>query len=205
MSKDYDDSAWVSKRVLLSGEPSTPTELYLHYIDCRPPASTNIQGLIILIHGYPQTSYQFRHVITPLSLTGYRIIAPDYRGAGHSSRPRDGYNKMQMAADIHQLVTGHLKFRQPAHVVGHDIGGMIAHAYAVQFPSHTASVAWGECPLPGTQVYDEIVKNDRRVWHFDFHMQIDLPELLTQGRERIYIKHFYDRLCINARAITPKE
>lgn len=205
--KHIDDSRWISQRANLSGKPSTPSEVTIHYISCPPPAHTASKGTILLIHGYPQTSYQFRHVITPLADAGYTVIAPDYRGAGESSHPRDGYEKVQMATDLHDLLTEHIGIKDKVHVVGHDIGGMVAHAYAARFDSDTASVAWGECPLPGTDAYDRFVKEETKggVWHFVFHWQTDLPEALTNGRERIYIKSFYDRLAINSRAITPAD
>lgn len=186
-----DDTRWVSRRYTISGTPSTPDEVTIHTLDC-PPAThqdnepTESKGTILLIHGYPQTSYQFRHVINPLSTAGYRVIAPDYRGAGHSSKPHNptGYHKVTMAADLHTLVRDHLGIKEPVHVVGHDIGGMIAHAYAARFPEDTASVIWGECPLPGTGAYER-GKNGAEVWHFTFHWQGDLPEALTVGRERL--------------------
>lgn len=198
---------WISRRVLLSGKPSTPSEVSIHYISCPPPANTKAKGTILLIHGFPQTSYQFRHVITPLADAGYTVVSPDYRGAGHSSHPRDGYDKVQMATDLHDLVTKHIGIKEKIHIVGHDIGGMIAHAYATRFAKDTASVGWGECPLPGTSAYDRSIKENAHggLWHFVFHWQTDLPEALTQGRERIYIKSFYERLCHNATAITPAD
>lgn len=199
-----DDQRWISARATLSGTVSWPDDVTLHYIDCPPPPHTTAKGTILLIHGFPETSYQFRHVITPLSDAGYRVIAPDYRGAGHSSHPRDGYTKSVMAADIHTLLTRHLAITQPVHVVGHDIGGMIAHAYASRFASDTASVSWGECPLPGTDAYEKF-KHAPGVWHFTFHWQLDLPEALVAGRERIYLKHFYDRLSVNPDAISPAD
>jgi len=91
------------------------------------------------------------------------------------------------------------------HVVGQDIGGMIAHAYAARHPEHTRSVMWGECPLPGSTPYESGFKTSPGMWHFTFQQQLDLPELLTQGREKIYIKHFYDRLCFNPAGITPRD
>ena len=202
-----DDSRWISRRANLSGKPSSPSEVTLHYLLCPPPAHTDSKGTILLIHGYPQTSYQFRHVITPLADAGYTVVAPDYRGAGQSSHPRDGFEKVQMATDLHDLLTKHLGIKGRVHVVGHDIGGMVAHAYASRFSDNTASVTWGECPLPGTNAYDTFVKEETTggVWHFVFHWQTDLPEALTSGRERIYIKHFYDRLCINPTAIAPRD
>ncbi|TKA79554.1 hypothetical protein B0A55_02740 [Friedmanniomyces simplex] len=173
----------------------------LHYISCPPPDPSASEGTILLIHGFPQTSYQFRRVITPLSDAGYHVLAPDYRGAGESSKPRDGYTKDILARDLHRLITDHEGIKDPVHLVGHDIGGMIAHAYAVLYPSHTASVIWGECPLPGTQVYHE-AKYTMAMWHFTFHSVPDLPELLVAGREKIYLKHFFDRLAQNPSAIS---
>jgi len=201
----YDDGRWASSKYLVSGTPSTPSENFIHYLSCPPPAHTKAKGTILLIHGFPQTSYQFRHVMTPLAEAGYTVIAPDYRGAGNSSKPRDGYEKSVIASDIHSLLTKQLGIKDKIHVVGHDIGGMIAHAYATRFADSTASVALGECPLPGTETYEEFVRNNPGVWHFHFHWQTDLPELLTQGRERQYIKHFYDRLCVNGAAIGDKD
>ena len=78
---------------------------------------------------------------------------------------------------------------------------MIAHAFALNFPGDTASIAWGECPLPGTAFYDKF-KNSMGAFHFTFHNVPDLPELLVQGKERIYLKHFYDRHAANVNAIS---
>ena len=204
-SSSTSHSRWVSRRVLLSGTPSSPSEVSIYYISCKPPLKVESKGTILLIHGFPQTSYQFRHVITPLSDEGYHVIAPDYRGAGYSSKPRDGYEKTQMAADLHELLTEQLGITNKVHVVGHDIGGMVAHAYASRFPDSTASIALGECPLPGTQAYDRFCRDVSGVWHFHFHWQTDLPEMLTFGREKEYLQHFFDRLCVNVSAITPED
>ena len=197
-------SRWTSARATISGTVSWPDDVTIHYLDAPAAAGTQAKGVILLIHGFPETSYQFRHVIGPLAHAGYRVIAPDYRGAGHSSHPRDGYTKTVMAADIHTLLTKHLGITEPVHVVGHDIGGMVAHAYASRFAKDTASVTWGECPLPGTKAYDEF-KHTPGVWHFTFHWQIDLPEQLVAGNKRVYLKHFYDRLSLNPTAITRED
>lgn len=114
---------------------------------------------ILLIHGYPELSYQFRHVIPLFVKRGHKVIAPDYRGAGHSSKPCEGYNKVTLATDLYELLTKHLGVKENVLVVDHDVGGMVAHAYAVRFPEGTKSVAWGECPLPGTKEYDVILLN----------------------------------------------
>lgn len=176
----------------------------LHVVDCPPPEGTQPKGSIVLIHGFPQTWYQFRRVITPISDAGYRVIVPDYRGAGASGKPWDGFTKDVMARDIHTLITEVLSIKEKIHVVGHDIGGMIAHAYAFQFPEGTASVCWGECPLLGSEMYYER-KHSMGGWHYTFHNVPDLPELLVAGRERIYLKHMYDRLAQNPEAISNED
>ncbi|KAL8943817.1 MAG: hypothetical protein Q9216_000810 [Gyalolechia sp. 2 TL-2023] len=174
-------------------------EIRIHHVEAEP--SGTHKGIILLIHGFPESSYQFRHVMGPLSSAGYRVIAPDYRGAGYSSRPSTGYTKKILATDLHTLLTTHLNITTPVHVVGHDIGGMIAHAYAHLFPDDVASLIWGECPLPGTTVYDD-TKHTPPLWHFDFQTVPDVPELLVSGHEKQYLKHFYDRLAQNPAAFT---
>ncbi|CAO2649226.1 Nn.00g066110.m01.CDS01 [Neocucurbitaria sp. VM-36] len=176
----------------------------LNYVECSPPPSTQRKGVILLIHGFPQTSYQFRHVITPLSDAGYLVIAPDYRGAGQSSKPLTGYEKSQMAEDLHILIQTHFDITERIHIVGHDIGGMIAFAYASRYPNDVASVIWGECPLPGTSCYENI-KGSADVFHFVFHQVPDLPEALIAGKEREYCKHFLDKIIYNSGAITPAD
>ena len=179
-------------------------EIRLYYVESLPPSLSKTKGTILLIHGFPETSYQFRHVIGPLAEAGYHVVAPDYRGAGYSSKPPSGFTKEILAQDLHRLMTESINTEDKSrgvHVVGHDIGGMIAHAYAAQFSKDVLSVTWGECPLPGTTQYDA-TKHDAVLWHFDFHAQTDLAESLVSGKEKMYIKHFYDRLAQNARAFS---
>lgn len=149
-------------------------------------------------------SYQFRHVIQPLAEAGYRIIAPDYRGAGQSSHPAYDFTKKSMAYDLVVLIHDYLDISEPIHIVGHDIGGMIAHAYASRHEDQVASVVWGECPLPGTAAYEQN-KHMTKQFHFMFQSVPDLPEALVTGREKIYLKHFYDKLAYNTGAITPAD
>jgi pimeloyl-ACP methyl ester carboxylesterase len=159
---------------------------------------------VLLIHGFPQTNYQFRRVITPISDAGYTVIAPDYRGAGASGKPVDGYDKATMSKDLHSLIKNVLGINDPIHVVGHDIGAMVAHAYAIQFPEDVASLCIGEAAIPGTTAYHER-KISLLAWHWSFHSVPDLPESLVEGRERMYLKHFYDRLGQNPDAISSED
>ena len=194
-----DSSTWKHRVAFLN----TDTPIRIAYIDCPSPKSE--KGVIVLLHGFPQTSYQFHHVITPFAMAGYRVIAPDYRGAGASSKPASGFTKSIMAKDI-LLLLDNLQITERVHVVGHDIGGMIAYALASRYPSRVASVVWGECPLPGTTVYT-VNKTTHAVqqFHFIFHSVLDLPEALVAGRERIYLNHFFSKLAYNTAAISPAD
>jgi pimeloyl-ACP methyl ester carboxylesterase len=197
-----DTSRWCQR--IASITTTSSEQLRLNYIDCQPPSDSKAKGVLLLIHGFPQTSYQFRHVITPLSNAGYRVIAPDYRGAGQSSKPLTGYQKTQMAEDLHILIQSHFGIKEKIHVVGHDIGGMIAFAYVSRYPDDVSSVIWGECPLPGTSCYED-VKGTPDVFHFIFHRVPDLPEFLIAGKEREYLKHFFDKISYNSAAISPSD
>jgi pimeloyl-ACP methyl ester carboxylesterase len=195
-----DSSRW--KQRIATVSTTSNEQIRIAYTECAPP--TEYKGTILLIHGFPQTSYQFRCAITPLSDAGYRVIAPDYRGAGQSSKPFNGYEKSRMAEDLYMLVREHLGIKEKIHVIGHDIGGMIAFAYASCYSEDVASVIWGECPLPGTSAYEEI-KINPAAFHFIFHCVPDLPEFLIAGKEREYIKHFFDKQLYNSAAITPAD
>lgn len=195
-----DSSQWRQRIATIT--TSTKEQIRISYIEC--PAAAETKGTVLLIHGFPQTSYQFRHVIKPLAKAGYKVIAPDYRGAGQSSKPKAGYEKTQMAEDLHILIRDHFGIKDKIHVVGHDIGGMIAFAYASRYSEDVASLIWGECPLPGTNLYEE-VKALPDVFHFVFHRVPDLPEFLIAGKEREYLKHFFDKQLYNSAAISPAD
>ena len=176
--------------------------LKLAYLDHHPPPEIDLKGTILLIHGFPQTSYQYRHALPLLVQQGYRCIAPDYRGAGASSKPASGFQKSSMAADMIALLD-HLGLKAPVHVIGHDIGGMIAFSLASRWPSRVKSVCWGECPLPGTKTYyKDRTEHAVQQFHFIFHSVSDLPEALIAGRERIYIMHFFSKLTYNLDAFS---
>ncbi len=100
------------------------TGIKLHYVSCHPPSGVETKGTILLIHGFPQTWYQFRRVITPLSDAGYHIIVPDYRGAGDSTKPSQYeavFTKAVMAGDLRILVRKVEGVQGKVHVVGHDM------------------------------------------------------------------------------------
>ena len=193
------------KDLLKHGVAELEPGLRLHYVTAGTGKRT-----MVLLHGYPQTWWEWRHVIGPLTRAGWRVIAPDYRGAGGSSKPQTGYDKRTMAGDILRLVWEHLKVSGPVTMVGHDIGMMVAYAFANQYPKLVERLVLMEAPLPGTLTYDATVAsvklNDATMWHFFFHnAQNNLAESLTAGRERMYLQHFYERLAFNQEAITSED
>jgi pimeloyl-ACP methyl ester carboxylesterase len=158
----------------------------LHYVTAGQGDVT-----IVLLHGFPQTWWEWRRIIPRLVDAGYRVVAPDYRGAGASSRPAHGYDKKTMAGDIHRLLTSHLGIHAPAVMVGHDIGLMVAYAYAQLYRDAVSHLAIVDAPLPGTTAFDRL-RSDPRVWHFAFHGARDVAEMLVAGKEREYLRAFFD-------------
>ncbi|KAI1852036.1 hypothetical protein JX265_008159 [Neoarthrinium moseri] len=184
------------------------TRLRIAYYDHTAPRDDETKGVILFLHGFPQTSFQFRYVLPLVANHGYRCIAPDYRGAGGSSKPGFGassgdFRKSTMAADMITLLDA-IGITEPVHVVGHDIGGMVAFALASRWPERVRSVCWGECPLPGTKAYRDDMSEPGRAkqqFHFIFHCAPDgLAEALVAGKERLYISHFFAKLTHNLAA-----
>src|SRR6266850_4788669 len=141
---------------------------------------------IILLHGYAQTSHMWRPLIPELAKT-HTIIAPDLRGFGHSSKPEGGYDKKTMAQDIHALAAS-LGYTR-AGIVGHDIGLMVAYAYAAQYPSEVDRIVLMDAFLPGVGDWTQVWLL-RDLWHFHFYGKT--PLALVEGRERIYFEHFWN-------------
>src|SRR5258708_4973166 len=121
---------------------------------------------VLLIHGFPQSWWKWREVMPVLADAGMRVVAVDYRGAGSSSRPRDGYDKWTMATDLHLLVRDHLSLTEPVAVIGHDIGAMVAFAYAAQYRHSTSRLGIVDSAgIPGTSTFDAL-RASSRLWHF---------------------------------------
>jgi pimeloyl-ACP methyl ester carboxylesterase len=117
----------------------------------------------------------------------HTVIAPDLRGAGGSDKPETGYDKKTMATDVHALAQS-LGIKH-AKVVGHDIGLMVAYAYAAQWPSEVDSIALMDAFLPGVGSWKDVWLL-RDLWHFHFYGEV--PQKLVTGRERTYLEHFWN-------------
>ena len=144
---------------------------------------------VILLHGYTQTSRMWRPII-PLLAEKFTVIAPDLPGIGDSEISKDGLDMKTAAIRIHALAKS--LGVEKARVVGHDIGLMVAYAYAAQFPAETEKLVVMDAFLPGVEGW-EAVYNDPNTWHFRFHGPT--PEALVSGRERIYFSYFWNDLA----------
>jgi pimeloyl-ACP methyl ester carboxylesterase len=142
--------------------------------------------VIVLLHGYAETSRMWRPLIPKLA-TRFTVVAPDLPGIGGSDIPADGLDMARSAVRIHALVTS--LGIEKAVVVGHDIGLMVAYAYAAQFPSETEKLVLMDAFLPGVAGW-EAIYNNPAIWHFRFNGAT--PEALVKGRERIYFEHFWN-------------
>lgn len=132
----------------------------IHYVEAMPAVPNG--RTIVLIHGYPETWYAFRFAIGPLSDMGYRVIAVDYRGAGESNKPLNGYDKETMAKDIHTLYHGKLGI-DSAIICGYDIGSMIAVSLALLYREHVeALISFGECVVAAKRSKGSTMQKRRR-------------------------------------------
>jgi pimeloyl-ACP methyl ester carboxylesterase len=141
---------------------------------------------LVLLHGYTQTSLMWRPFIPELAAK-FTVIAPDLPGIGDSSVPASGLDMKNSAIRIHALVKA--LGVQKARVVGHDIGLMVAYAYAAQFPAETEKLVLIDAFLPGVAGWEDIYNNPG-IWHFRFNGPT--PEALVQGRERTYFDYFWN-------------
>ncbi|WP_332303220.1 alpha/beta fold hydrolase [Rhizobium sp. GR12] len=156
------------------------------------------QRTVVLLHGWGTTSYMWRYVMPDLAAKGYTVIAADLRGLGDTAKPVDGYEKAHIAEDIRKLVT-RLGLGPSVNLVGHDMGGMVAYAYAAQHPDEVETLSILDVPLPGIEPWEEIIQGPR-TWHFRFHAVRDVPEMLISGRELEYLKWFHNVEGVNTNA-----
>lgn len=157
----------------------------IHYLKAGSGKNT-----LVLIHGFGDTSHMWIPLFEKFG-QDYTIIAPDMRGLGESSRPATGYDKKTIAADIHELVKS-LGY-QKIDLVGHDIGLMVAYAYAAQYPTDVRKLALLEAPIPGIGDIWQKVYTSPALWHFHFVFSPIALDLI-KGRERLFLEHFWQTL-----------
>jgi len=164
----------------------------LHYLTAgRGPA-------LILLHGYAETSRMWRPII-PILAKRFTVIAPDLPGIGDSAIPAKGLDMKTSAVRMHALARS--LGVEKAGVVGHDIGLMVAYAYAAQFPAETEKLVVMDAFLPGVGQW-EAIYNNPGFWHFRFNGPT--PEALVRGRERTYFEHYWNNFAADKKRSIPE-
>ena len=153
---------------------------------------------LVLIHGFGDNAHMWIPLFKDFGKE-YTVIAPDLRGLGESSRPATGYDKKTAAVDIHELVKS-LGFKD-IDLVGHDIGLMVAYAYAAQFSSEVKKLALLDAPIPGIGEIWESIYTNPTLWHFHF-VKSPIALDLVKGRERLFLEHFWQTLSGNPKKPT---
>lgn len=141
---------------------------------------------VVLLHGFGDTGDMWEPLAADLA-RDHTVVVPDLRGLGLSSHPEGGYDKKNQAADVRGVLSK-LDIDH-ADVVGHDIGTMVAYAYARRYPDKTDHLVVMDAPVPGVPPWDQIVRSPL-LWHFD----LGGPDMerLVAGRERLYLNRFWN-------------
>ncbi|MDP9260209.1 MAG: alpha/beta hydrolase [Actinomycetota bacterium] len=167
----------------------------LHYVTCGSGPA------VLLLHGWPQTWYEWRHVAA--ALEGHTVVMPDLRGFGYSAKPAAGYDAETMAGDLHGLVS--MLGLRDVTVVGHDWGAVFGYVYAALHPGEVVALGIVEMALPGVGVMEGAMQprpGGQWLWHMGFQSVPDIPELLVSGHERAYLQWFFEHFAYNPTAIT---
>ena len=153
---------------------------------------------VVLLHGYPETWYAWRNQWPNLA-QDYHIIMPDLRGYGDSDKPDSGYDKRTMAEDVRQLVA-HFGYDRIS-LIGHDRGARVATRFAKDHRQMVDRLAVLD-NIPTRVVFNSTdARLARLYWFFYFQQVPHLPEALIEGREEIFLRHFYSTWCYNPAAI----
>jgi haloacetate dehalogenase len=164
-----------------------------HYLDAGDGPA------VVLLHGFPETSFAWRHQI-PVLAKKYRVIAPDLRGYGETDKPASGYDKRTMAADTLALVQ-ELGIDRIA-LVGHDRGARVATRFAKDHPSVVDRLVVMDNVPTRIVARNMNAQTARAYWFFFFHLVPELPETLIAGKEDLWLRHFFSDWCYNPHSIS---
>jgi haloacetate dehalogenase len=171
-------------------------DLKMHYVEAGsgPP--------LILLHGFPETWFAWRHQI-PVLAKHFRVIAPDLRGYGATQKPQSGYDKKTMARDIYELMRHTGIERAP--IVGHDRGARVATRFAKDFPDALERLVVMD-NIPTLTIFERMnAQIARGHWFFLFNNVFDLPEALIAGREEIWLRFIFSTWCYNPEVFSNEE
>lgn len=172
-------------------------EYTVSYLHLAAASASQRLGTIVLLHGFPNTKHQFRHVMEPFANANYDVIAPDWpvrKDAMPVEEIRYTFKKSYVAANIREFLTS-LDVKKPIHLVAHDMGAQVAIPLAMEPPVIISTLTWGEAIIWGTDLFQTLTNTGKAPWHFKFHALSDLPEQMIAGKEEVYIKYFFDTAC----------
>lgn len=151
---------------------------------------------LVLLHGWGSTWYMWRKVMPELA-ERYTVIAPDLPGLGDSEVPEGGFDKATTAERVRMLVQ-ELGFSD-INLVGHDIGLMVAYAYAAAHPAEVRRLALIEAPIPDASLYTfpAITESGFGAWNFGFFSFPEMPETIIAGQEGYFLEQFIRALTVN--------
>ncbi|WP_327590246.1 alpha/beta hydrolase [Nonomuraea sp. NBC_00507] len=160
--------------------------------------------LLVLLHGWPQTSHCWRRLIPALA-GHFTVVAPDLRGYGRTDKPVTGYDKRTMAADIRALARslGHSTLV----LAGHDRGARVAHRYALDHPGEVERLVVMDI-IPTREMwrrFDMTSGLASGTWHWTFHLQPDLPERLAGQDVRGYLGYFFEKWAVQRSRLDVEE
>ena len=190
IEKPVEDLSFQIENMTFSHHTASVNGIQLHYV------MGGEGDPVVLLHGYPQSWYEWRHIMPALA-ENYTVIAPDVRGFGDSSKPTTGYDGNTTAEDIYQLVS-QLGFDN-IFLVAHDVGAQTAYSYAADHPNNVSKLVLMDFPFPG---FLPPAFGQNGPWWFAFYQTPDIPETLIEGKEREYLSWFMKGLAYNPSAIS---
>lgn len=174
--------------------------IHLHLVDAGDGP------LVVLLHGFPEFWYSWRHQIPPLVESGFRVIAPDMRGYNGSDRPRGirAYRAQAVAGDIERLVAWAGVER--AAVVGHDWGGAIAWQLAVQAPAVVERLGILNVPHPLSMARGlRTLRQVRKSWYIGAFQVPWMPEAVLHAGQFAVLRRILRDDPTNPNAFTPED
>jgi pimeloyl-ACP methyl ester carboxylesterase len=154
---------------------------------------------LVLLHGFPQHWREWRLVMPALVEAGYTVIAPDLRGFGDSDKPLDGYDALNVAEDVHQLVS-RLDYERIS-LVGHDVGASVAYTFTAAHQDQVKALVLMEAFPAGF----ELASGHQQTWHLGFMSTPDLPETLLAGREQAFLAFLFRRTLNDTRTFSDED
>jgi pimeloyl-ACP methyl ester carboxylesterase len=182
----------------LTHHVTTVSGVRLHY------ATAGTGRPVLLLAGWPQTSYAWRKVVPLLVAENRRVVLLDLRGQGDSAKPDHGYDLDTLAGDVY-AVARHLNLLDTdgLDIVSHDVGSWVAYALACARPQDIRRLVLSEMTVQTPDTHRPLpdAKQNIASWHFGFNRLPDLPEQLIAGRERTFIDWLLDHKSSRPEAI----